>query len=119
MAELPEPIVARITPGPADGVVLLELSGELDLAMHPTFHELVDEVVGESPRLVVADLTSAEFMDSTMLRELLRAHSALEEAGSKLTVVGPQPPVRRLLELTGTDELLTLVDTRDQALAGV
>src|SRR3954454_5661560 len=116
MSELPEPRIERVTEALADGVIVLEFAGELDLAMHERFHALVDEGLGEAPRLVVADLTAAEFMDSTMLRELLRAHSALEELGAKLVVVDPQPPIRRLLELTGTDELLTLAGTREQAL---
>jgi anti-anti-sigma factor len=114
---MPEPSIERISPPPSDGVVILAFAGELDLAMHERFHGLVDEVVAEAPSLVVADLTEAEFMDSTMLRELLRAHSALGEGGSRLVVAGPQAPVRRLLELTGTDELLTVAETRDQALA--
>jgi anti-anti-sigma factor len=118
MAEIPEPSIERVEPPAGDGVVVLAFAGELDLAMHERFHALVDEVVGESPRLVVADLSEAEFMDSTMLRELLRAHSSLEDAGAKLVVAGPQPPVRRLLELTGTDDLLTLAETREQALQG-
>src|SRR4051812_22634445 len=118
MAEIPEPRIDRVDPPPGDGVIVIAFAGELDLAMHDRFHALVDEVVGEAPRLVVADLTEAEFMDSTMLRELLRAHSSLEEAGAKLVVAGPQAPVRRLLELTGTDDLLTLAETREQALAG-
>jgi anti-anti-sigma factor len=117
MPELPEPSIERVSPPPADGVAVLAFAGELDLAMHDRFHALVDEVVAEAPSLVVADLTEAEFMDSTMLRELLRAHSALDEAGSRLVVAAPQPPVQRLLELTGTDELLTLADSREQALA--
>ena len=52
-----------------------------------------------------------------MLRELLRAHSALADIGSTLVVAGSQPPVRRLLELTGTDEMLALADSREAALA--
>ncbi|MEA2125411.1 MAG: anti-sigma factor antagonist [Solirubrobacteraceae bacterium] len=118
MAAPTEPSIERVSPPPADGVVVLALGGELDLAMHEQFHGLVDEVIAEQPRLVVADLTAAEFMDSTMLRELLRAHASLEEAGSRLVVVDPQPPVRRLFELTGTDDLLSLVGSREQALDG-
>jgi anti-anti-sigma factor len=117
MPELPEPSIERVSPPPSDGVAVLVFTGELDLAMHDRFHALVDEVLAESPSLVVADLTDAEFMDSTMLRELLRAHSMLDEAGSRLVVAAPQPPVQRLLELTGTDELLTLAESREQALA--
>jgi anti-sigma B factor antagonist len=100
-------------------VVLIEFVGELDLAVHGRFHQLVDEIVAESPRAVVADLAGAGFMDSTMLRELLRAHSALQEIGSTLIVAAPQPPVRRLLELTGTDEMLTLAESREHALSGL
>jgi anti-sigma B factor antagonist len=118
MPAVPEPTVERVTPPPAEGVVVLALGGELDLAMHERFHGLVDEVIAESPRLVVVDLTAAEFMDSTMLRELLRAHTALTDSGARLVVVDPQPPVRRLFELTGTDELLTLAGSREQALTG-
>ena len=67
--------------------------------------------------IVVADVTEVEFMDSTMLRELLRCHRELDEAGSRLVVAGAQSPVRRLLELTGTDEVLALADSRADALA--
>jgi anti-anti-sigma factor len=117
MTEVTEPRIERVDPAPADGVILLEFAGELDLAMHDRFRTLVDEVLAEAPRLVVADLTGAEFMDSTMLRELLRAHASLGEAGARFVVVDPQPPVRRLFELTGTDEMLSLADSREQALA--
>ena len=98
---------------------MLEFAGELDLAVHARFAALVDEVVAENPRVVVADLTGSEFMDSTMLRELLRAHSTLGEAGASFVVAGAQPPVRRLLELTGTDEMLVLADSRDAALTSL
>ncbi len=117
MSDIPEPTIERVDDG-GEGVAVLEFTGELDLAMHEPLRALVDAVVAEVPRLVVADLTAAEFMDSTMLRELLRAHSALGEAGSRLVIAGPQAPVRRLLELTGTDDLLTVVETREQALSG-
>lgn len=118
MSDVPAPSIERVSPAPNDDVVVLAFAGELDLAMHERFHALVDEVVAENPRLVVADLSEAEFMDSTMLRELLRAHSSLTEAGARLVVAGSQAPVRRLLELTGTDDLLTLAQTREQALQG-
>lgn len=119
MSEHSEPSIERVTPPPAEGVIVLEFAGELDLAVHGRFASIVDEVVAESPRAVVADLTGSEFMDSTMLRELLRAHSALQDVGSTLVVAGSQPPVRRLLELTGTDEMLALADSREAALANL
>ena len=89
----------------------------LDLAVHERFREILDGIVAEGVPLVVADVSEVEFMDSTMLREVLRAHRSLEEAGARLVVAGAQPAVTRLLELTGTDEVLALADSRDAALA--
>src|SRR3954447_26963250 len=59
---------------PAAGIVVLELAGELDLAVSGRLRELVDGAAAEQPSLVVADLEEVGFMDSTVLRELLRAH---------------------------------------------
>ncbi len=56
-------------------------------------------------------------MDSTMLRELLRAHRDLGAAGRRFILAAPQPAVRRLLELTGTSGLFTVSQTREDAVA--
>ncbi len=117
MALPSEPRIEIVSPPPREGVAVVELSGELDLAVHERFRTLAEELVAAAPTLVVADVTEVEFMDSTMLRELLRCHRELDEAGSRLVVAGAQPPVRRLLELTGTDEVLALADSRADALA--
>ena len=111
-----EPRIEKVDPAPREGVAILELAGELDLAVHARFRALAEELVAEAPAVVVADVSEVEFMDSTMLREVLRCHRELDEAGSRLVVAGAQPPVRRLLELTGTDEVLALADTREDAL---
>lgn len=111
-----EPRVARAEV-PEEGVIVLDLAGELDLAVSPRLRELVDEAAGERPRLVVADVSEVGFMDSTVLREFLRAHREVEEAGGRLVVAGAQPTVRRLLELTGTSGLFALADSRASALA--
>jgi anti-sigma B factor antagonist len=111
-----EPRFERL-PDAGRGVVVLALAGELDLAVSGRFRELVDSVTADEPSLVVADVGEVGFMDSTMLRELLRAHREVSEIGGRFVVAGPQPTVRRLLELTGTAEVFALADSRDDALA--
>jgi anti-anti-sigma factor len=100
-----------------DGVIVLELAGELDLASGPRFRELVDDAAGAAPRLVVVDIEEVGFMDSTMLRELLRAQRDVDQAGGELVVAGAQPTVQRLLQLTGTDDVFAVAASRDEALA--
>ena len=98
------------------GVILLVLAGEIDLATSGQFRAVVDEAIAEKASLV-ADVEEVTFMDSTMLRELLRAHRDLGAAGRRFILAAPQPPVRRQLELTGTAGLFTLSATRADALA--
>jgi len=110
-----EPRIALAHP-PAEGIVVLDLAGELDLAVSSQLRALVDEATGGRPQLVVADLTEVAFMDSTVLREMLRAHREISGQGGRFVVAGAQPTVRRLFELTGTAEMFLLVDRREDAL---
>jgi anti-anti-sigma factor len=67
-------------------------------------------------RAVVVDLTGTTFVDSSMLKELLRANAELTRSGSRLIVCGISPPVRRLFDLTRTKGLFTLADDLAAAL---
>ena len=102
-----------------DGVALLVLEGEIDLATTGRFREAVEGVLAEDVRSVVLDVVGVEFMDSTMLRELLRAHRDFADGGARMVVAGPHPTVRRLLELTGTNEVFDIAPTRSDALQGL
>jgi anti-sigma B factor antagonist len=88
----------------ADGAVVLVLEGELDLAATPVLRARVDEV-GEASGGLVLDFRRATFIDSAVLKELLRARSELAARDARLVLVGVPPPVRRLLDLTRTSEL--------------
>lgn len=101
-----------------EGVLLLELTGEVDLATSGRFRSHVDEARERGASTVVVDLSEVTFVDSTMLRELLRAHNETRDSGGRLVLVGAQAAVLRLLELTGTTEVFELADSREDALRG-
>ena len=101
-------------PAPA-GVALVELAGELDMAATAAVRSCVDEAVGR--RALVLDLAGATFVDSSMLKELLRASAELDRYETQLVLAGITPAVRRVLELTRTTDLFTLADDRAAALA--
>jgi anti-sigma B factor antagonist len=109
-------IEERTEPG---GAVVLALDGEFDLAAAPAMRERFESLRGAGARAVVVDLSRVEFIDSSMLRELLLADAALRESGGQLALAAVRPPVHRLLELTRTTELLGLEPTVEQALARV
>lgn len=104
-------------PDPAVGQAVLELAGELDLAVAPDLRILLDELAAERPQLAVVDLAEVSFIDSTVLRELLRAHRTVNGGGGRLVMAGCHAAVARLLQLTGTTDVFELADSRAEALA--
>jgi anti-anti-sigma factor len=92
---------------------VLRLEGELDLAAAPELRKRLDEFDG---RLLVLDFTRVTFIDSAVLKELLRARVELTERSVRLVLAGVPAPVRRLLDLTRTSELFEDAPDVDAAL---
>jgi anti-sigma B factor antagonist len=112
----PPSVYAIEVQGTPDGVVLLALEGEFDLAAAPAIRERLDAARAAGARGVVLDMSEATFVDSSALRELLRAEAALHADGVPLVLAAVRPPVARLLELTQTTGLLTAAPTVEAAL---
>jgi anti-anti-sigma factor len=106
----------EVLPAP-DGILLLGLEGELDVATTPRFRSEVRKGLEAGVRAIVLDMEEVSFMDSSMLKELLRSHAEIAPGGGVLVLVAPQAAVRRLLDLTRTSELLEIVASREEALA--
>jgi len=97
---------------------VIAVRGELDLASSPALQEELDRVATSDAKLLIIDLRNLDFMDSTGLSVLVRAHQRTEEQGRQLAMVkGPQQ-VQRLLSLTGVADRLTLVDSPEELLSG-
>jgi anti-anti-sigma factor len=98
------------------GVAVLTLEGEFDLAAVQAVHDQLAAARGGGARGVVLDMAAVTFVDSSVLRELLRAEAALHADGTPLVLAALRPPVARLLELTRTAGLLTVAPTVEAAL---
>jgi anti-anti-sigma factor len=97
--------------------VVIGLSGELDLASSPALEHELERGAASQAEVVIVDLRNLEFMDSTGLSVLVRAHQRATENGQRFGVVrGPQQ-VQRLLSLTGVADRLNLADSPDELLA--
>ena len=93
------------------GVIMLE--GELDLAAAPELRTRFDGFDGET---LVLDFTRTTFIDSAVLKELLRGRVELSERGVRLVLAGVPTAVRRLMDLTRTSELFEDAPDLDSAL---
>lgn len=93
-----------------DHTTVISVSGELDLASSPALEEELERVAKSDATVIVVDLAELEFMDSTGLSVLVRAHQRAEQSGRRLGLVNGSQQVQRLLTLTGVADRLMLAD---------
>jgi anti-sigma B factor antagonist len=86
--------------------VVLQLSGELDMATAPLVDRAVSASLADHPRQVRLDLTELTFCDRTGLRALTRARNAARAVGAGFRITGVHPRTRRLLALLHATDLL-------------
>jgi anti-sigma B factor antagonist len=100
-----------------DGYVRLALTGELDISSAPQVEEALARIEAGKPPLILIDLRSLEFIDSTGLRTVLSADARARDQRRRLAVVRGPRPVDRIFSVTRLDERLEIVDEPESALA--
>jgi anti-sigma B factor antagonist len=104
----------RVDVSSENGAPLLSVAGELDLASSPALEQELERAMAGDPGLVILDLRELEFMDSTGLSVLIRANNRAQAHGHRLGIVNGSRQVRRLLNLTGVAERLTIVERPEE-----
>jgi anti-anti-sigma factor len=93
-------------PGPQTTV---SLAGELDPATAPDLQARLLELAADpAVNRVVIDLAQISFLDSAGLRVLVSANEALRSRSAELVLRGPSANVRRVLEVTGLTDLISV-----------
>ncbi|MCH5674443.1 STAS domain-containing protein [Streptomyces gilvus] len=86
--------------------------GEFDMNTSDPLTDVLHAAAREHSR-VVLDAAGVTFADSLLLTLLLRVHRQ-----TSLRVAAPSPQLRRVLELTGSDKVLDVRATVEDALVG-
>ena len=89
----------------------ISLAGELDPHTAPLLQQEIDGVLGNGGTDLVLDLSQLGFVDSSGLRVLIAAQHQLGDLGGTLALRAPSETVRRLLEITGLIDHVTITDT--------
>jgi anti-sigma B factor antagonist len=97
---------------------VVALPSEIDLTNAGEVHDALTRARESGTAVIVADATETTFCDCAGVRALIRAHRQATAAGADLRVASTtSPAVRRILELTGADQVLdtypTLTAARD------
>jgi anti-sigma B factor antagonist len=101
----------------AEGLVALDLSGELDIETVPIFEAAMERVLADAPATAVLEMHGLEFLDSTGLRAIVEADERLRDQGAQLVLTHGRRNVQLIFVITGLDAHLSFIDTLAQ-LAG-
>ncbi|MFC8300090.1 STAS domain-containing protein [Micromonospora orduensis] len=94
---------------------LVEVSvTELDLACLPEAGTVFDRLLALRPGQVVLDLSACRHIDAAAVGLLLDLHRRLSRADAVLTLANPNPRIRRILQITHLDRVLSIVTDRPQ-----
>jgi anti-anti-sigma factor len=85
----------------------LVVSGEIDLSVAGRFAQELDSLVADTNAKGVVDLSGVGFIDSSGVRELLKAKKA---AGGELSLLTPSAPCRHVLEISGVWSEFTVLE---------
>ena len=102
---------------PQPHAALVVLAGEHERYSADEVQQTFDQALAVCDHLIV-DLSTAEFIDSTIVGVLLQTRANAIELDRKFNVVlGTAPVVERILEVTGVVPLLNIVPTVERTLA--
>jgi anti-anti-sigma factor len=92
-----------------EGRVYVEVSGDLDITTVPTLADQLARLMDIRPTALFVDMSGVGFMDCASAR-LLADTAAFLPSGRPPVLTSVGPAVRRLLELTGLDEVIQIAD---------
>jgi anti-anti-sigma factor len=101
-----------------DGNVVAVLRGELDISGAAEAEAAITALVAPGQYLII-NMSALDFIDCGSLRALRRTRALARRGDGDVVLAAPRPLVRRLLALTGNDEVFWVLTSMDAAVAGV
>ncbi len=95
--------------------LLVRVLGEVDLRSSPVLREQLLRKIDPPPARLVIDLTGVEYIDSSGVGTLVELKRRLDRAGARIVLVGLQPRVRSVFEITRLDRFFTIAASLEQA----
>jgi anti-anti-sigma factor len=98
-------------------IITFDIEGKLDTQSSTSALEELLEHLSSKPMKVLISLETLEFISSSGLRILLRVAKEVKSYSGIMKVCGAQNVVKEVLEISGFDSLLDLIEDEEKAVA--
>jgi anti-sigma B factor antagonist len=93
-----------------NGLPVIAVTGEIDVATAPQLREALHGVIAQGHSTVVLDLLGVTFLDSTALGVLVGGLKRCRELDGELHIVVHDARIRKIFEITGLNKVFPIVD---------
>ncbi len=98
------------------GATVATISGEVDMHTSPRLRAALLDLANKTNGSLCVDLANCTHMDSSGVGTMVFLKREIERRGRKLFLVGLQPRVRGVFEITNLDKFFLIVRSVDEAL---
>ena len=100
------------------GWVILDLSGDIDLAHSPAMRKaLLGEIKEKRTPKVYLNLKNVRYIDSSGIASLVEGLKASRDQGSRMILFGLSASVREVMELSRLQKIFEIYESEEQALS--
>jgi len=97
-------------------VLIVSLQGKLNSGNAGEAEAQILRHISQGANQLLLDLSELDYISSAGLRVVLIAAKRLRQSAGLLVLCGIQKPIREVFDLSGFLNILSVVDTREQAL---
>lgn len=99
-----------------ESVTVVTCAGDLDIDTSEPFKAKVLPLLSANGQIVIVNLETVPFVDSTGISSLIACFKAAESNGSQCRFVITVPKVKKSLATTGVDQFLSIYESNESAL---
>ena len=97
------------------GVTIIAVEGRVDSSSASYLGQTLTESLESGGTRLVVDLKDVDYVSSAGLREFVSALKKAQQDEGDLRLASPSDRVREVLQLSGLDSILSVYDTRKEA----
>jgi anti-anti-sigma factor len=97
--------------------VIIAPKGRIDSETAPGLEKKLRAILAETSSNLILDFSAIDYMSSAGLRIVLLAAKQTRSSGKGLVICGLNDNVREVFSMSGFDKILTIVVSREQAIA--
>jgi len=91
-----------------DGIPVIAISGDVDLASSPKLREHLKSKTSEKCPKLLLDFSDVSYIDSSGLATLIEYFQAAQSYGGKLAIANLSPRVRNVFEIVRLEQIFSL-----------